>query len=263
MYAEQHVHWIAKCIVPNLLGEREARLQTAAVVTGWSLIKDEDIGDLANAAKYGGCTTPCGPDCMCDNGRDHTYDKQDLPATAICNPDCENCPNISGGECPWQVGIAAPQVVNTHDCNLPNAKVLSGSPISDLPCVEQKALDAYKNTKQLSDILRISATLAEESPDTVLAATTCNPADLQLCLGMPFNHENFSSRCGCYYLRKAWLLRHPLVGFPTYQDEEATDASEWKVPADVKQGLHDIYNCLAPQLPPPESECWQGPARWQ
>jgi hypothetical protein len=32
-FAEEHVHLIAKCIVPNLLGDREAQLQTAAFDT--------------------------------------------------------------------------------------------------------------------------------------------------------------------------------------------------------------------------------------
>jgi hypothetical protein len=169
--------------------------------------------------------------------------------------------STNNGKCQWQVGIAAPQVVNPQSCSGVAIKDLS--PISDLPCVEKKAVDAYKGAKKLSEILQISATMAEESPEMVLAATTCNPADRQLCLDMQFDDAEFSSRCGCYYLRNAWLLRHPLVGFPVYQREEADDAPEFKLPADVKQGLHDVFDCLAPQLPPPELECWHGPSRWQ
>ena len=84
----QNIRWIGRCVLPFLAGTPDARAETAALSTWWSLREGNLEQDLRSAVGYSNCNI---------NGTDHVITSRPVSI----------CPSKI-----WQVGIGSAQVAN-------------------------------------------------------------------------------------------------------------------------------------------------------
>jgi Kelch motif len=232
-----NVLFVATNVVPQLLGDRAKRIQTAARVSFWGLqqgifnldqkVEQQRFLDVATAGLWPFAFSNCSVvNKKGDNYNDHYLSS----AVDACAPTNAALPN-TGTVLIWQVGLAGVQV-------------LSSNRLSETSTRQQQVLNTLGQLwpgRSPSDVLAEAVILAGFDRNTGIGAGILASDDTNL-------------------LRTSWLLRHPVVGF-TLEEPIVTGQCVAQPgciakgnpyagsPADVLRTITDltaIFNLLAP-----------------